>query len=80
MAATDRPDSPNCAVFILWHIRKIGEAEDFKLLGVYSTSIAAKRAMRRFREKPGFSLFPKGFHIDRYVLDRDCWSEGFTVT
>jgi hypothetical protein len=68
-------------VFLLWHVPElpVGE-EDSKLIGVYSTRESAEHAQLRVRTQPGFRDAPGGFQIDRYILDRDHWTEGYVTT
>jgi hypothetical protein len=67
-------------VFVLQHARpKEDGDEDVKLIGVYSSRAAAKAAIARLREKPGFSEYPDDFDLDPYELDVDHWTEGFGI-
>lgn len=65
------------SVFILWHVHKVDDADDEKLVGVYRTEEDASSAIQRLAKKPGFIATPEGFRYDRYELNRDYWSEGF---
>jgi hypothetical protein len=51
--------------------------DDFKLIGVYRSEKAARAAISRVVEQPGFRDSPDGFKVDRYELDKDHWTEGF---
>ena len=65
-------------VFVLQHVaRPDSDDEDVKFIGVYSTENAAQEAVGRLTSQPGFSDYPDGFHIDRYELNHDHWTEGF---
>lgn len=67
-------------VFIVHHIHESdNHTEDTKLIGVYSSRERAKDAIARLRTQPGFSQTQRGFHIDTYTLDADCWTEGFVT-
>ena len=55
------------------------DGDDLKILGVYSTEHAARERIVRARELPGFCEEPDCFHIDRYILDEDGWTEGFVT-
>ncbi|HYM07982.1 MAG TPA: hypothetical protein VEU11_15610 [Terriglobales bacterium] len=67
-------------VHLLWFVQENPEGEDTELLlGVYSSEAAAKTAIQRLQDKPGFVSFPDGFQIHPYELDRDHWTEGFIV-
>ncbi|MBM3611256.1 MAG: hypothetical protein FJX18_07055 [Alphaproteobacteria bacterium] len=60
-------------VFILHHTYGSDKEEDdnWKELGIYSSRPKAWNAIRRFRKKPGFKEYPKGFLISKYILDKD---------
>lgn len=51
--------------------------DDVKLIGVYSCEQFAQRAISKLLPAPGFKSFPDGFHVSRYPLDKDHWTEGF---
>jgi len=57
----------------------VSESDDEKLIGVYRVQADAQAAIERLRNKPGFVTFPDGFHIDRYELNRDHWTEGYVT-
>ena len=63
-------------VFLLSHV---SESDDEKIIGVYRVHADAQAAIERLRNKPGFVTFPDGFHIDRYELNRDHWTEGYVT-
>jgi len=49
-------------VHLLWFVQENAEGEDTELLlGVYSSEAAAKTAIQRLQDKPGFVSFPDGF-------------------
>ena len=65
-------------VFVLQHVHTFDDGkEDVKMIGVYSSHEQAEAAIERPSVKPGFSDAPEGFEIDRYVLNEDCWTEGY---
>jgi hypothetical protein len=67
-------------VHLLWFVQENTEGKDKELLlGVYSSEAAAKSAIQRLQDKPGFVSFPAGFQIHPYELDRDHWTEGFNL-
>jgi homoserine kinase type II len=66
-------------VFLLWHVHDLGEEEDAKLLGVYSSEQKAEAARQRAVALPGFRECPEGFLVDRYELDQDYWTEGYVT-
>jgi homoserine kinase type II len=55
----------------------LDEEVDVKLLRVYSSQQKAEEARLRVSDKPGFREHPGGFHISRYEVDKDWWTEGF---
>lgn len=74
------PQDGSADVFVLHHVHVLDEEtddEDVKLIGVYSTREKAEQAVERMNEQPGFRDTLDGFHIDRYRLDDDNWTEGF---
>ncbi len=67
-------------VFVIQHVHEIQEDnEDVKFIGVYSTEESARAAVARLSMQPGFRETTNGFHIDRYKLDEDLWTEGFVT-
>ncbi|MGC1903430.1 MAG: hypothetical protein WA715_06385 [Candidatus Acidiferrum sp.] len=67
-------------VYVLWYIREVeGEDDDEFFIGVYLTEADARAAIGRLSGKPGFCIFPDGFLIDRYELNRDHWADGFVA-
>jgi len=65
-------------VFVVQHVHEFEDGEeDVKMIGVYSTRQRAQEAVERTRALPGFRDAPDGFHIDRYLLDQDHWTEGY---
>jgi hypothetical protein len=66
-------------IYVLQHVHAIGDDEDVKLIGVYSSREKAQAAIARLSKAPGFSEAPDGFHIDEYHLDKDQWAEGFST-
>ena len=65
-------------VYLLWFVQEREGFEDLELLiGVYDSEAAAKAAIDRVRDKPGFVDFSEGFQIARYQLGQDSWKEGF---
>lgn len=79
------------SVFVLQHLHVLPRGEDdVKLIGVYRTIEAARSAVERLRDQPGFRDHPQvvdpledtdeqGFHIGKYPLDKDHWSEGYVT-
>jgi hypothetical protein len=62
-------------------VHVLEDAEDVKLIGIYSTEAGAAASISRLSGQPGFVDHPDGFHVERYSIDQDHWTEGFvTVT
>lgn len=64
-------------VFVLQHSYELTGCEETKMIGVYSSRVAAEATIERFSKLPGFRDKPEGFVIDEYRLDEDNWTEGF---
>ena len=65
-------------VYVLQHIHTVDLSdEDVKLIGVYSSRVAAEAAVARAVQLPGFQDAADGFSIDAYELDADHWVEGY---
>jgi hypothetical protein len=65
-------------VYLLQHSYPLdNDADEVKLIGVYSTAELAEKAAGRYKTLPGFRDHPDGFSIDRYEVDKDHWTEGF---
>lgn len=65
-------------VYILWHHYPDDPDDDnAKLLGVYSSEVAAQRIEKKYKLLPGFSRGEGQFTIDAYEIDEDHWNEGF---
>ena len=64
-------------VFVVQHSYTLGECEETKMIGVYSTLRRAQAAVVRLGKQPGFRRRPKCFCIGVYPLDKDHWVEGF---
>jgi hypothetical protein len=71
----------NNIVHLLWFAREMAEGqEDIEILiGVYSSEMEARSAIRRLKGHPGFVDFPQGFQVHAYQLNRDHWIEGFVI-
>jgi hypothetical protein len=82
-------------VFLLWHIRHADssqhrdadselvwdeeDGDDLKKLGVYSSEQRASERIEQAGSLPGFIGEPDCFMINRHLVDRDEWTEGFVV-
>ncbi|MFB9077057.1 hypothetical protein ACFFLS_03555 [Flavobacterium procerum] len=65
-------------VYILQHSYDIGDFEETKIIGIYSTIAKAEETIEKFKNKKGFNNHPiECFSIDKYKLDKDNWIDGF---
>jgi homoserine kinase type II len=65
-------------VYIVQHTYEFPAGVDnTKFIGVYSTELAAQRAVTQLKSVDGFRAYPEGFCIDRYEIDKTFWSDGF---
>jgi hypothetical protein len=53
--------------------------DDVKLLGVYSSEVAARARIESARLLPGFRDEPDCFQIAPYTIDKREWPEGFVI-
>lgn len=67
--------------YILQHSYEVGEEgafDEIKLIGVYSSQEKAEKVIERYISLPGFKEYPaECFHISKYEIDKDQWTEGF---
>jgi hypothetical protein len=62
----------------LWHGDDLEDgAPEAKLLGVYASESAARDRISRSASVAGFAEHPGDFHIARYQIDKDEWTEGY---
>ena len=66
-------------VYMLWHIHDLGDEEDWKFIGVYSSEEAVEGAKGRVGVLPGFRETPEMFRVERVGVDEDQWTEGFVT-
>ena len=67
-------------VYIVQHVDdRADDDEDVKLIGIYPTEEDARAAIARLVVQPGFRDVPNGFHVDRYTVGEDHWTEGFMI-
>ncbi len=68
------------SVYLVQHIRFEDDSDqNVKICGIYSSEEEAQKAIHRFLERPGFMKYPTGFHVTRYEVGEDEWSEGFGI-
>lgn len=68
---------PMTDAYMLWHIHDLGDEEDWKFVGVYSSQAQVDAARERVSQLPGFCETPKDFKVERVGVDEDQWTEGF---
>ena len=67
-------------IYYLYYVRyEDTDDEDFRIIGIYSSSKQAKLAIERMKKKTGFIDFPNGFQIIPSVLNRAEWLDGFVT-
>ena len=71
-------------VYVLWHVYELsddlGEHDEEKLIGIYSTEEKAKEAIQSHKDLDGFKDLPLAcFEINEYELDSSDWNDGFTT-
>jgi hypothetical protein len=67
-------------VYLLQHSYLIDQKKDIyetKIIGIYSSRQNAKNALETYRTISGFNQHPNDFFIDRYMVDKDNWIDGF---
>jgi len=70
------------SIYLLWHTHKDNKGnEDDKLLGIYSSkTIAQNRLKLKYNKLNGFKDNKDGYCIDKYIINKDYWEEGFITT
>jgi homoserine kinase type II len=66
-------------VYMLYHTYgdEDEQADNRKLIGIFSDSEKARAALERVRDKPGFRDYPNGFEIFEEPVDILGWVDGF---
>ncbi|MBQ9986223.1 MAG: hypothetical protein IJP38_07955 [Oscillospiraceae bacterium] len=68
-------------IYLLQHSYQYGENNEYdevKVLGIFSSKLAAKKAIEFYKMLPGFKDFSEEcFSIDMYTLDECEWQNGF---
>ncbi len=65
--------------YLLWHIHELGDEEDWKFIGVYSSPEQVDAARERVSRLPGFRDHPDDFRTEKVAVDVDQWTEGFVT-
>ncbi len=63
--------------YLLQHSYEVGECEETKIIGIYTSEKNALDAIEKYKILPGFKDYSDCFHIDKYELDKNHWEEGF---
>ena len=65
-------------VYVLHHTHVLADGEeDIKLIGVFSTAESAQSAVDELRFQKGFRVDRAGFSVNKYLVDKVHWREGF---
>jgi hypothetical protein len=65
-------------VYLLQHSYEIGEFEETKIIGIYSSEEIANKVIDEYKTLPGFNECPLDcFTIDKYLIDNNNWEEGY---
>jgi hypothetical protein len=67
------------SVYLLYHWRDQTDEGSAKLIGVFSSEQKAEEATAICAAQPGFIDHPDSFLVDRYIVDRLNWTEGFAT-
>lgn len=73
-------DKKKPAVFLVQHSYELNRDEDeVKIIGIFKTYAAAKKAVEKAKLLPGFKKHLNGFYIDEFQLNKIHWDEGFVT-
>lgn len=64
-------------VYLVEHSYEIGEFDEIKHIGIYSTKEKAEEVVEKYKLLPGFKNYTDGFYISECELDKNHWEEGF---
>lgn len=65
-------------VFVLYHSYE-DKNETNKLIGIFASEKLARETIVKFQILPGFRDHLDGFSIERHLIDRVAWGEGFGI-
>lgn len=65
--------------YLLWHVHDLGDEEDWKFVGVYSSPTELAAAQDRVGRLPGFRDTPDAFRAEKIAVDVDQWTDGFVT-
>jgi hypothetical protein len=66
-------------VYLLQHSYVLNEADETKIIGIYSSREKAEMIVEYYKVKPGFSEHKDDFFIDEYIVDENNWEDGFVT-
>ena len=66
-------------VYILEHSYEIGDRDETKFIGAYSSQALAESAINRLKQQPGFKIKQDCFVISKIEINKDHWTEGFVT-
>jgi len=68
-------------VYVLHHVHEFeaNNEEDVKLLGIFSSEEKAMKMVKKYKKMPGFKDHPEGFSVDKYIINKAEWTEGFVT-
>ena len=66
-------------VYVVQHSHSIGDCDDTKFIGVFSSEKKALKAIKKLKKQKGFKQYKKDFYIDKYPVNKIYWKEGFIV-
>lgn len=66
-------------VFLLQHVIESDDNEYIKTIGIFSSEDIARSVIDDIKNNPGFKDYPEGFVIDKYILNKVFWGDGFEV-
>ncbi len=69
----------NNYIYIIIHSYDLDDCAETKFIGAFSTLEKAKEIVENYKRLPGFKDYPDKFFIDKYTIDRNHWTEGFST-
>lgn len=67
-------------IYVLHHVHEFEDGnEDVKLLGIFSSEKKAMEMIKEYKKIPGFKDYSEGFSINKYIIDKAEWLEGFVT-
>ena len=66
-------------VYVVQHSHSVGDCDDTKFIGVFSSEKKALKAIKKLKKQKGFKQYKKDFYINKYPINKTYWKEGFIV-